>query len=469
VSTEIDITINAYDKASATISEMGTKITGSLNSVSDAGAKLASSQKDVKKTTDDSSVSAKDSALAMNNLATAGLGLYMAVDRVQQSNIGLDKANLTLDKSQRDLTLSEQAADKAGRDLADAQDAAKAAVEKYGAGSDQAEKAQQKLSDAQQTYKNALDKLPIAQDQVTLAQERQKQAQENVNTTMMSSALMVIPTAITAISSISTAASGFGSVLTFLAANPIVLVIGALVAIGIAIYELYEHWKPFHNAVDALGKLLGGAFKTAWDALSSAFSWAYNYVFKPVFDAFEIFYNSVLKPIGDFFGSIGNALGLGGSSGSSGGSSLAQIQKDAAIANAQNDVNIAETAVQTAIKSNSTTQLAAAKQHLVEMQSKLAKAKAMAEGGIVEGPTLALIGESGPEAVIPLSNRSRMSNIAGLNGLMSQSFDIDINIQGSVDQQTLAVMRQELKNVVIEATSSNAPANMKSIRRGSLF
>jgi hypothetical protein len=38
--------------------------------------------------------------------------------------------------------------------------------------------------------------------------------------------------------------------------------------------------------------------------------------------------------------------------------------------------------------------------------NKLARIPAMAAGGIVTGPTLALIGEAGPEAVVPLSGRN---------------------------------------------------------------
>jgi hypothetical protein len=35
----------------------------------------------------------------------------------------------------------------------------------------------------------------------------------------------------------------------------------------------------------------------------------------------------------------------------------------------------------------------------------------LAEGGIVTGPTLAMIGEAGPEAVVPLSKMGQMGNV----------------------------------------------------------
>jgi hypothetical protein len=43
---------------------------------------------------------------------------------------------------------------------------------------------------------------------------------------------------------------------------------------------------------------------------------------------------------------------------------------------------------------------------------------AFAKGGIVTGPTLALIGEAGPEAVVPLSGR---------NAPMGKTFNLTVN------------------------------------------
>ncbi|NBW15979.1 MAG: hypothetical protein EBR82_49145 [Caulobacteraceae bacterium] len=63
---------------------------------------------------------------------------------------------------------------------------------------------------------------------------------------------------------------------------------------------------------------------------------------------------------------------------------------------------------------------------------------AMAEGGIVTRPTLALIGEAGPEAVVPLSGRNgRKARAAGFGGGQTiQNFTI--NTTGSVDEEALA-------------------------------
>jgi hypothetical protein len=48
----------------------------------------------------------------------------------------------------------------------------------------------------------------------------------------------------------------------------------------------------------------------------------------------------------------------------------------------------------------------------------MANTRRFAKGGIVTGPTNALIGEAGPEAVIPLSGR---------NGGLGQTFNIVVN------------------------------------------
>lgn len=76
-----------------------------------------------------------------------------------------------------------------------------------------------------------------------------------------------------------------------------------------------------------------------------------------------------------------------------------------------------------------------------------------AEGGIVTGPTNALIGEAGPEAVIPLTNPGRAAEVlneAGLTSMLSPNINvyignrqIDAYIDARVDQ-TMAVTARSL-------------------------
>jgi phage-related protein len=59
----------------------------------------------------------------------------------------------------------------------------------------------------------------------------------------------------------------------------------------------------------------------------------------------------------------------------------------------------------------------------------------MADGGIVTSPTLALIGEAGPEAVVPLS---RM-------GQMSGPTNITVNVQGADPQQVVNALERYVR------------------------
>jgi hypothetical protein len=77
----------------------------------------------------------------------------------------------------------------------------------------------------------------------------------------------------------------------------------------------------------------------------------------------------------------------------------------------------------------------------------------MAQGGIVTRPTLALIGEAGPEAVIPLGHMTPSVTI-NINSPL-------VNVEGNADMATakLAVklIRQNLQNVILTPTSMNNP------------
>jgi hypothetical protein len=69
---------------------------------------------------------------------------------------------------------------------------------------------------------------------------------------------------------------------------------------------------------------------------------------------------------------------------------------------------------------------------------------AMAEGGIVNKPTLALIGEAGPEAVVPLSKMN-----AGGGG------DVNINVTGGL--ATSAEIGQSVVNALRAYSRSAGP------------
>jgi flagellar biosynthesis chaperone FliJ len=81
--------------------------------------------------------------------------------------------------------------------------------------------------------------------------------------------------------------------MSFLAANPIVLVIAAIAALVAGLAWAYENIEPFRNAVNQLadglvklGEWILGGLKTAWDTLVGAFN-TLCAVLKPVYDFFK--------------------------------------------------------------------------------------------------------------------------------------------------------------------------------------
>jgi len=69
----------------------------------------------------------------------------------------------------------------------------------------------------------------------------------------------------------------------------------------------------------------------------------------------------------------------------------------------------------------------------------------LADGGIVTGPTLAMIGEAGPEAVIPLNRSSGMGN------------NITINVQGADPNAVVAALQRYVR------TSGPVPVNIRNM------
>jgi hypothetical protein len=179
----------------------------------------------------------------------------------------------------------------------------------------------------------------------------------------------------------------------------------------------------WNNVLMPLAQFLVGNLLSAWNTLSNGISWAYQNLIKPVFDALSWAYNNIIKPIADwlggvasFFGGVGAAINnaVTGAGGSAAGGPAFKRQK----------------------------------------------------GGIVTKPEIALIGEAGPEAIIPLSG-----------SYMPQGFGTTINInsplvyvQGSADERTanLAVKKVEkiLDNIILEASSSGGSSTHKRVRIG---
>ena len=84
-----------------------------------------------------------------------------------------------------------------------------------------------------------------------------------------------------------TAAGAFGAALDFLAANPIVLVIAAVAALALGIYELIKHWDEVKAAASGAWDKITGVWK-------DASKWFSDKVLDPVTTNFKVWINGLI-------------------------------------------------------------------------------------------------------------------------------------------------------------------------------
>jgi phage-related protein len=95
-------------------------------------------------------------------------------------------------------------------------------------------------------------------------------------------------------------------------ANPIVLIIAALVLLGAGIAQLVKHWRTVWGAIKTALKAVWehvikpvfDAFKTAIDAVGKAFTWLYDHIIKPYVNL----YITAFKKLWGLFKNIGTWL-----------------------------------------------------------------------------------------------------------------------------------------------------------------
>lgn len=105
-------------------------------------------------------------------------------------------------------------------------------------------------------------------------------------------------TAMTAAQGLATAATtALSGAMAFLAANPIVLVIAAIAAIGTALFLLYDNCEWFRDAIDGI-----------IDAVVGFFQWAYDEIVK-VWNTLVSFFEGVWNGIQEVFGGVGDFFG----------------------------------------------------------------------------------------------------------------------------------------------------------------
>lgn len=75
----------------------------------------------------------------------------------------------------------------------------------------------------------------------------------------------------------------------------------------------------------------------------------------------------------------------------------------------------------------------------------------LAKGGIVNEPTLAIVGEDGPEAVIPLTQRNNPQGV----GMGGGTFNITVNASGITDRTDKRSLAREIGNMIQQEMARN--------------
>jgi hypothetical protein len=221
------------------------------------------------------------------------------------------------------------------------------------------------IGEAQESIGAAL--IPIIEKLLPYLESASKWISENTDLVVklgvafggIAAAVVITNTAMKAWTVITTAATvaqkAFNLAMT---ANPIVLATAAIVAIGVAIVAAYKKFEPFREIVDDIGRALKAAFTGVVDAIKTAVS-TYIGIYKGLFNGIAKAWNNTIGKLS--FKVPSWVPGIGGK-----GFDVPNIPE-------------------------------------------------LANGGIVNSPTLALIGEAGPEAVVPLDRMGSMATNVTIN------------------------------------------------------
>jgi hypothetical protein len=199
----------------------------------------------------------------------------------------------------------------------------------------------------------------------------------------------------------------------------------------------YNTCEPFRNAINGLWNALVNFFKpaieavqAAWDAFVGALRWGYETFIKPIIDAITGFFNwieGVKQGIASFFSGLFGGGGGGAQEGGGAAAGYGYVPPEAAAAMG------------------------------------MAGVPGLQAGGIITAPTLAFLGEAGPEAVIPLERFQPTSISIQFNAPL-------VNVEGSADRQTAElaarIIEGKLKTVLIEASSRSAPTKRIRVTGG---
>ncbi|MEM3646565.1 MAG: hypothetical protein QW334_00270 [Thermofilum sp.] len=266
-----------------------------------------------------------DTLQSVSNMANRALNMFTQYNTLQ---IRINQ----LEEQRVDALQRLQAAE---AELTAAQENLNLAIQTYGAGSKEAEeaakkveKAQKELTKAQEEAENAASKLAAAQQQNTMMLVGfVLQAPAFINQAVkMGEQVMKLATTVSAAGGVmgvfQDGIEAVSGALSFLAANPIMLVIAGIAAVAVVLWQLYEKCEPFRNMVNSIAEVVGGALLAAWNALSSGLKWFMDNVLMPIYNALKWVYDVIMG--------IASALGLAGSKAQEAGRAAAEAQAAAA-------------------------------------------------------------------------------------------------------------------------------------------
>lgn len=268
--------------------------------------------------------------------------------------------------------------------------------------------------------------------------------------------------------------NGIVAVFQFMAAFAVGLVIAIFNAFGIDIVAVFgtikdfivQVWEGIKTAFSAAGDFIAGVWNGVWTTISSVWDWIsekFNIAMEGIKQLWESVWNGIANFITPIWDKIKGLVTAGWTWITAKFKSATQPLTNAwtnmwqAMGNA---VNIAWEGVKKVIKDSinwiidkinvvieKINSVTAAGASVLGMKApQISKIPMLAEGGIVTRPTLAIIGEAGPEAVVPL--RQGGNGIVGPNITINITGNEFLGEEGIADRIFNQLMRQ-LKDAIV--------------------
>jgi hypothetical protein len=416
-SNEISSSVNEVTSSTEDLSSASTSMSGALEQATSSEQAYSSSAQNVATTSSEASEAQqeagnsakanssafKESAQGIASTGAAIGGTTMAVVGLSDSYTRLQDAQLRYNTAQANAQKAEETLTYDKQRLTEAQDKLNALVESGVTSGTKYQAAQRAVASAQQTVTNQTTTLLNAQNSLGQAQNKLALSNEQVQTQWLMMGTSVIPMLLTQLPEIIAFTTGYGAAedaLTLsqaaqsaetgiataaqwlwnaaLDANPIGIVIIAIMGLVAAIGVVtggFKNWTPVITAVSTAFNDL----KTAAQDIFNFFDNIFGNQIKAWMIAMQDFWN-LIQPIVQGMETIANGAGT-----------------------VMNAVSGAGNAIGGAISS----------------------IPGLAEGGIVSKPTIAMIGERGSEAVIPLSKFSSSNTVTTVTHSPHYHLDTD--------------------------------------------